>query len=52
VCPSTELKRVAAGAVADGTVRIWDVATDTVRTTLTGHTGPVQAVAIADYVRS
>ena len=33
--------------MSDGTVRIWDPATGQQRATLTGHTGPVTAVAIA-----
>ena len=31
----------------DGTVRIWDAATGRERAVLTGHTGPVTAVAVA-----
>ena len=36
-----------ASAGDDGTVRIWDPATGQQRATLTGHAGPVTAVAIA-----
>ena len=34
------------GAWPDSQVYLWDVATSTLKTTLTGHTGPVESVAL------